>query len=459
MSIVPARNYRYIIWNTFSHSWSNDSGDMDVPGRYPRSMDIRGDQGVALAFYAGERKPFFYPRVGAKNSRAAPKGIDITAGPGYSTYTPVGQYGDGRGSFVNERAHLASDLARRVATIEGQLKGIDRLLRTEDVTQAITQCSAARNALESLVKVVLHASITGRFAMESSDETPERVFKHALERAMTHWFFPNGGETRLDPTLLEPGLKNVAGRHISAIQDRLKNIGYALAGDDYLSALPELGAMIREIDELMSLALCEFVKARMEGKRGGKKARDTFEQSVAQALKYWRIPDLHVVESVRAEQGCKILVVDDDPDIVTYLKHILQKRSYVVTTASNAEEAMRRVETERPALIILDVMMPSGIEGFQFTWSLRSRPEAELRKIPIIVLSAIHQTTTLRLYPDQKDGYYGPGEYLPVEAFMDKPVEEEAFLRQVEWALRRAAATVGAAQTVKRRSMRSEDTV
>jgi CheY-like chemotaxis protein len=135
----------------------------------------------------------------------------------------------------------------------------------------------------------------------------------------------------------------------------------------------------------------------------------------------------------------KILVVDDDPDTVDYVKRVLEKHSFAVITAADPVEAMDAVEAEKPDLIILDVMMPSGTEGFQFTWRLRARPEPELRNIPVIVLTAIHGTTSLRFYPDQSDGVYGPGEYLPVEAFVDKPVDEEKLLQNVDRVLARAA--------------------
>ena len=88
------------------------------------------------------------------------------------------------------------DVSRRLATIEGQLKGIERLLQKEDFLQTLTQVAAVRNALVSLVVVLLQASITQRFAMESIDERPEDVFERALERAMTYWFSSNVHDRR-----------------------------------------------------------------------------------------------------------------------------------------------------------------------------------------------------------------------------------------------------------------------
>jgi DNA-binding response OmpR family regulator len=132
----------------------------------------------------------------------------------------------------------------------------------------------------------------------------------------------------------------------------------------------------------------------------------------------------------------KILVVDDDPDIVESLRVVLESRSYQVLSASNAEEAQEQVRKERPDLIILDIMMPRGTEGFHFVWNLRNDASSGCQDVPILVLSAIHDTTSLRFYPDQSDGTYSPGEFLPVQDFLDKPVEPKELLRRVENLLR-----------------------
>lgn len=347
---------------------------------------------------------------------------------------------------MDERTRFTGDLARRVATIEGQLKGIERLLQTGDVPQAITQSAAVRNAVESMLRVILQASIAGRLAMMPT-ESPQDAFKHGLERAMTQWHTP--AEAPRGPPAIAPDEADstAARRCVVAVQDRLRNIRFVLDGDNYLRALPELACMVCEIDEVTNMMLCEFVKGRMAGKRRSRKARDMFEQSVAHALKFWRVPEPRSARAVPVRAGRKILAVDDDPDVVLYLTHILERHDYTVVSASNPEEAMRQAEAHKPDLIVLDIMMPKGTEGFHFVWNLRSRPEPELRNIPIIVLSGIHDTTGLRFYPEQSDGYYGPGEFLPVEAFIDKPVPEEDLIREVERALRRAGRDVGRSAT------------
>jgi len=130
--------------------------------------------------------------------------------------------------------------------------------------------------------------------------------------------------------------------------------------------------------------------------------------------------------------GKKVLIVEDDPDTVEAVTLVLEKNGYDVCSAPNAEEGLKKVKSERPDLVLLDVMMPAGTEGFHFVWTLRQDPDMECRDIPIIVLTAIHESSPLRLYPDQADGTYGPYEYLPVQGFFDKPVDMTKLLAEVK---------------------------
>jgi len=137
------------------------------------------------------------------------------------------------------------------------------------------------------------------------------------------------------------------------------------------------------------------------------------------------------------EAQSKILIVDDDPDIVESMRIVLENHGYSVISASSAEEGSEKVASERPNLIILDVMMPEGTEGFHFVWKLRQDKDPQLRDLPILVVTAIHGTTKLRLYPDQEDTTYGPGEYLPVQGFVDKPIQPADLVAKVKELLKR----------------------
>jgi CheY-like chemotaxis protein len=130
-------------------------------------------------------------------------------------------------------------------------------------------------------------------------------------------------------------------------------------------------------------------------------------------------------------EPAKILVVDDDHDLVTTLRLILAAAGYRVISAPEAAPGLARAVGERPDLILLDVMMPNATEGLHFVWKLRRREEPYFQTVPIVVLSAIHETTDLRFYPDSGDGTYRAGEFLPIQDFVDKPVDAARLLERV----------------------------
>lgn len=128
----------------------------------------------------------------------------------------------------------------------------------------------------------------------------------------------------------------------------------------------------------------------------------------------------------------RVLLVDDDRELVRVLTLVLEGAGYEIVAAFDAQQGLAAAASERPDLIVLDVMMPEGTEGFHVVWHLRKRPEPYFQTVPVIILSAIHGTTPLRFYPDSGDGTYQAGEYLPVQGFVDKPVEPAALLAEVQ---------------------------
>ncbi len=124
----------------------------------------------------------------------------------------------------------------------------------------------------------------------------------------------------------------------------------------------------------------------------------------------------------------KILVVDDDPDLVEVIRLTLEASGYEVFSATSGAEGLAKVKEVEPDLVVLDVMMDYTTEGFQVSLALRSPdPESEYtayRDIPILMLTAIHSTTPLRFGPDQ--------DYLPVDEFVEKPLEPSALVEKVE---------------------------
>lgn len=142
----------------------------------------------------------------------------------------------------------------------------------------------------------------------------------------------------------------------------------------------------------------------------------------------------------QTSQNAHVLVVDDDRDLVEILRIVLEGGGYRVSSAHGPADAIRLVEQARPDLVLLDVMMPDGTEGFHVVWTLRAREDAYFRNLPIIMLTAVHRQTPLRFYPDVSDGTYAPGEFLPVQDFVDKPVDPATLLGKVARVLRAAAA-------------------
>ncbi|MFI5167499.1 MAG: PleD family two-component system response regulator [Thermoanaerobaculales bacterium] len=128
----------------------------------------------------------------------------------------------------------------------------------------------------------------------------------------------------------------------------------------------------------------------------------------------------------------KLLLVDDDIDLVAALRLILEKDGYTVVAAHDAESGLARADAERPDLILLDVMMPNATEGFRFIWKLRAGPEPYFQRVPIIMLTAIQERTGLRFYPETSDGPFKAGEPVPVQDFLDKPIDPAKLLDRVQ---------------------------
>jgi hypothetical protein len=87
----------------------------------------------------------------------------------------------------------------------------------------------------------------------------------------------------------------------------------------------------------------------------------------------------------RGDGSAQVLVVDDDPRSRDMLRRTLQKEGWTVVEAVNGREALGQLERSRPALVLLDLMMPE-MDGFEFLVEMRSR--AEWRDIPVLVVTA-----------------------------------------------------------------------
>ncbi|MEN8153139.1 MAG: response regulator [Acidobacteriota bacterium] len=113
----------------------------------------------------------------------------------------------------------------------------------------------------------------------------------------------------------------------------------------------------------------------------------------------------------------KILVVEDDVDVLESRKIVLEHNNYKVVTATNIKVAEEILEKEKISLIILDVMMEHDSDGFNFAQFVKSNEK--FKHIPIILATAVNQRTKFK-FDIEEDGHF-----LPVEKFMEKPIDPD----------------------------------
>lgn len=130
----------------------------------------------------------------------------------------------------------------------------------------------------------------------------------------------------------------------------------------------------------------------------------------------------------------KVLVVDDDPGVLRLVKLILTRAGYQVITATMGEESVQKVRTEKPDLVLMDVMMPD-MDGFETTKRIRRLREG--RQIPVIFLSALDQTEA-----KVKGLRMGGNDYIT------KPVKGSELMARIEAHLRSEAPAQGQLITV-----------
>jgi CheY-like chemotaxis protein len=166
----------------------------------------------------------------------------------------------------------------------------------------------------------------------------------------------------------------------------------------------------------------------------------------------------------------KILIVDDDIDVITVVSAILKKEGYEVISANDKIEGIKKAWTTKPDLAILDVMMTTHFEGFEMAKELSENPE--FNHMPVLMLSSIDILTTTKPSVQEmarefrKDPNYreldvllikdvvsgnagidyhseeGPSVWLKVDGFLKKPVEAEKLIMEVSQLLDRKAEKV-----------------
>jgi len=116
----------------------------------------------------------------------------------------------------------------------------------------------------------------------------------------------------------------------------------------------------------------------------------------------------------------KILIIDDEQDMRTYLEALFRKAGYETETAENGDEGLWLAQAHKPDLITLDVLMPkqSGLKAYR---GLRGSDATQ--SIPIVVLSGLNRM----------DDFFGDlGELPRPDAMVEKPIDRDDFLAQVQ---------------------------
>lgn len=119
----------------------------------------------------------------------------------------------------------------------------------------------------------------------------------------------------------------------------------------------------------------------------------------------------------------RVLVVDDDQDIVDSITIMLESQGYEVVAAQSGEEGMRLVEEKRPDLILLDIMMEKLTTGLHIGYDLRKHPD--YKSIPIIIISGIGEATGFDIATEKGT------DYVAADDFLEKPVKPDVLLKRV----------------------------
>jgi CheY-like chemotaxis protein len=120
----------------------------------------------------------------------------------------------------------------------------------------------------------------------------------------------------------------------------------------------------------------------------------------------------------------KILIIDDEPDVIMFLTAILEEHSYSVFSVSDIKKAMSSVEENKPDLICLDIMMPKET-GISFYSKLRQ--ENSISDIPVIIISGAIESGKFNFHSFVDD------KSIPVpDGFLEKPIKVNEFINLVD---------------------------
>jgi len=120
----------------------------------------------------------------------------------------------------------------------------------------------------------------------------------------------------------------------------------------------------------------------------------------------------------------KIMIIDDDIDLVEAMRITLETDNYEVIDAQEGQKGLEIMKKEKPDLLILDVMMGTMDEGFHIAYQIRN--DEEIKDIPILMITAVGAQTGFE-FDMQRDE-----DFLPVNEFIEKPVNPQVLLNTVK---------------------------
>ena len=123
----------------------------------------------------------------------------------------------------------------------------------------------------------------------------------------------------------------------------------------------------------------------------------------------------------------KILIVEDEPGLVTYLETLLQDNGYETVSAVDGQTAFEKLKSERPDLVTLDISIPQK-SGVRFYRDLKGDPK--LANVPVIVVTAV---TGYGGDPEEFRKFISTRkQFPPPEGFIAKPIDREELLNLIK---------------------------
>jgi len=226
---------------------------------------------------------------------------------------------------------------------------------------------------------------------------------------------------------VEPGRVGLQAEALIYLQcelDRLTQIGRQLA------AMPE----VREVlytsgahDLVLRVALPSgedlwpLLTERIAPLPGVRSSQTSHVLRTEKRLHDWQVADLPARSTPSAPPPRSILLVDDDTDFATAAQMVLEAGGYRVAVAGCGREAWERLRQERPALVLVDLIMETPLAGVELAHAIRA--DERLQDIPLLAISAIRSTEWATSLPDRAE--------LPFDDLVDKPIEPQVLLEKV----------------------------